>query len=276
MARSKKKVPKKLKNARKASDTKDKKGKQKEKKKAYTRIRLTEHQEEKRGIAKYVVQNIIEDCMCIFLDAGSTVNQVGLTLFDDSTISGLTIMTNNMLVFNEFTERSAEMYERGNVLALTGGVYNQNHEALHGDTTVQALRSFNPLVVILGTSGLMLEDTGVNEGEHVERKGAFHHDVVGSEVMTKKAIASMRTKHRVIVCDYSKIGIWDASCFASIEELAKNTDRCTIVTSDVPSNSLASDKTEFNDQYRNMKTILKSMALKNVTLRRVNHDGKAI
>ena len=51
---------------------------------------------------------------------------------------------------------------------------------------------------MIGASGFFVEEDSSN------KQGAFHHDIV-SEVVTKKAIASLRTLHRVVVCDYSKI-----------------------------------------------------------------------
>jgi len=228
---------------------------------------------EKRAIAKYVVKKIIEDGMSIFLDAGSTVHQVGLTLFNDTTISGLMIMTNNMLVFNEFTTRSKEMSDLGNVLALAGGVYNQNHEALFGQTAEQALKSFNPQVVVIGASGFMVKEMIPDQLDH---QGAFHHDLV-SEIVTKKAIVAMRTLHRVIVCDYRKIGVWDASCFATIQELNDKTEQCTIVTSIVPPELDDSQKKRYEERYRETRNALKKLAQSthgSIKLLRVDYNGE--
>lgn len=239
----------------------------------YTARQMLTHQEEKKSIAKYVVKEFIKDDMCIFLDAGSTVRQVGLTLFDEAKRSGLMIMTNNMLVFNEFTGRSFPMFQRGNVLALTGGGYNKNHEALFG-AAVEALKSFNPLAVIIGTSGFL-----VDEEEYPTEKGhqgAFYHDIVGSEVLTKRAIAGKPTGNRVVVCDYSKIGIPDASCFATIEELAQNTGHCTIVTSTVPDNLPPGLKQLHEDRYDRTAEALRKLSLQNVNLIRVNYEGEQV
>jgi DeoR/GlpR family transcriptional regulator of sugar metabolism len=238
--------------------------------KGYTPYQSGMRLDVKKAIANYIVKKIIEDGMSIFLDAGSTIHQVGIRLFDDSCKkSGLTIMTNNMLVFKEFTEKSVKMSERGNVLSLTGGVYNQNHEALFGQAAEQVLKSFYPRVVLIGTSGFMVGDS------NSEHHGAFHHDLV-SEVQTKKAIALMRTLHRVIVCDYSKIGVWDASCFATIHELAENTDKCTIITSKVPSNIEQIEREYYEKKYKTTIDALEKSKIQNVKMIRVDEKGNVV
>jgi len=236
----------------------------------YTALQQNHRLKEKDAIAKYVVNEIIQDGMSIFLDAGSTVHRVGLRLINNSSIRGLTIITNNMLIFNEFTKRNVEMTKQGNVLALTGGVYNQNHEALFGQAAAQVLKSFYPLVAIIGTSGFMVEDSNDNQ-QNDQKKGAFHHDIV-SEIVSKQAIAATRTTHRIIVCDYSKIGIWDASCFATISEIAEKTDQCTIVTSIVPEDE--EDNKRYNKRFRDTHKALLNLNYSNIRMIRVGYDGK--
>jgi len=235
----------------------------------YTVHQMSERLAEKEGIAKYVVNNVIRAGMSIFLDAGSTVHHVGHCLFEDKSQTGLTIMTNNMLVFHEFTKLSGVMSDRGNVLALTGGVYNQNHEALFGQAAEQVLKSFNPKVVVVGASGFMVTES---PSDPDDPQGAFHHDLV-SEVVTKKAIVTKRTIHRVIVCDYSKIKVWDASCFATIETLALNTEQCTIVTSQVPSDLTEEDKGRFQARYNETCEALKKLSRGKVNMVRVDLGG---
>jgi len=238
--------------------------------KGFTAHQVGKRIDAKKSIARYVVKNIIKDGMSIFLDAGSSVREVGLHLFDKSNLSGLTIMTNNMLIFNEFTTRSKEMTELGNVLALTGGVYNQNHEALFGQTAEQVLKTFNPVVVIIGASGFMVEE--INDPQYPQQ-GAFHHDLV-SEVVTKKAIATTRTKCRVIVCDFSKIGSWDASCFSTIQELAEKTELCKIVTSIIPDSLEKSKRNYYENKYSETKEQLKKSSVSDkVELIRVDING---
>ena len=237
----------------------------------YTTIQMGHRIQEKEGIAKYVANSIIEDGMSIFLDAGSTVYQVGFELFKRKSQSGLTIMTNNMLVFRAFTDRDGDMYDRGNVLALTGGVYNKNHEALFGETAVQALKFYNPVVVIIGTSGFMAKEQHLDQSN----QGAFHHDLV-SEIVTKKAIAAKSTWHRVIVCDYSKIGVQDTSCFVTLEELTENTDHCTIVTSIVPNDLPPNEKKRYEDRFNETYSALQKLSGCNVEMVRVDYDGKPV
>lgn len=238
----------------------------------YTDSKISQQRKSKEAIAKYVVKYIIEDCMSIFLDAGSTIHQIGLRLFDDcSCRSGLTIMTNNMLVFEEFRERSVEMYEKGNFLSLSGGSYIQNHQALFGLAAEEALKAFNPHVVIIGVSGFVINDEDVPQG-------VFHHDIV-SEVMTKRVIVQKPTSHRVIVCDYSKIGRPDASRIATIQDLAaQNAKRCTIVTSIViedPCSPLSEeDREEYNRLYTETRIALQRLNLDNVEMIRVDETGE--
>ena len=189
-------------------------------------------------------------------------------------------MTNNMLIFDTFTKRSKEMSELGNVLALTGGVYNQNHEALFGQTAERVLTNFNRGVVIIGASGFMVEKSEKTKGN---QQGAFHHDLV-SEVVTKKAIVTTRTVDRVIVCDFSKIGIWDASCFSTIQNLSKNARKCTIVTSSVPQFENDENKHKYDenkhkyyeDLYRETDDELKRTKIKDVIMVRVDNNGNPV
>lgn len=242
----------------------------------YTGYQTKQRLMAKQGIAKYVVREIIDDGMFIFLDAGSTVYQIGHELFaDDTDISGLTILTNNMLVFNEFTDRSGKMSERGHVLTLTGGVYNQNHEALFGQVTEQVLKLFNPLIVIIGTSGFAVQRETPHSSDQSPRQGAFHHDIV-SEIVTKRAIALAPTLHRVVVCDYSKIGVWDTSCFATIHELAANTERCTIVTNTVPDGLSPEDHDLFEKRYLETRAALRDLSLDKVSIVRVDSEGREL
>jgi hypothetical protein len=133
--------------------------------------------------------------------------------------------------------------------------------------------------VLIGASGFVVGEVFVGHPTHP--RGAFHHDLV-SEVVTKKAIVAMPTSHRVIVCDYSKIGVWDASCFATIEELAQNTERCTIVTSVVPDISGSVDREQkklYESRYRQAYEALKKWSLDRraqgkVEIVRVDYDGK--
>ncbi len=249
----------------------------------YTGYQRDQRKPAKEGIAKYVVKNIIKPATSIFLDAGSTVHQVGHQLFQ-SDIVGLTIMTNNMLVFNEFTREGLE-FERGNILSLTGGVYNQSHEALFGEAVETVLKEFHPRVVVIGASGFVaVDDPSFDKNS----QGAFNHDIV-AEGSTKKAIARRSTFHRVIVCDHSKIGFPDSSCFATIEQLSENTKECSIITSilDYPelkdpelSKDKRKDLTEeikaYQELFKVTKAAVDKLSKHKVKMIMVDHEGKPV
>ena len=109
-------------------------------------------------------------------------------------------------------------------------------------------------------------------------KGKFKRmgKTFGKTADTKKAIVTTRTVDRVIVCDYSKIGLWDASCFSTIQNLSKNARKCTIVTSTVTQSEDEDKRKEYEDLYRETEDELKRSKIKDVIMVRVDNNGNPV
>ncbi|MBM3476734.1 MAG: hypothetical protein FJX75_25970, partial [Armatimonadetes bacterium] len=186
----------------------------------------------KRCMAAYILDHgLIRPRHAVLLDAGSTVGWVGREVFrrERVTCLNLTIMTNNMGIWNDFNDTYnpedpestfAPRPAHSLALLLTGGKYDQQHDALFGSQAAHGLRDFNPHVVVMGTSGFTFNENG----------GLYYHGHTEEELV-KKAMWSKPTEHRVIMCDHTKIGRKDSFLGGPIGQLMQNADRCTVVTS---------------------------------------------
>lgn len=192
------------------------------KKEYYTAHERTRNTGAKMGIAKYVVEHIIKPGrISIFLDAGSSVQYVAEELFrtEARTALSATMLTNNLGIFNVFNGWQDEL--RGGhtlVLLLTGGTFDANHDALWGHVAEASLQRFFPHLTIVGTSGFKFDE------------GLFYHGD-SPEWLVKRAVCTMPTRHRVIVCDHTKMGERDAFQAISSFDLMNECQQCTVVTS---------------------------------------------
>jgi len=240
----------------------------------YTEEQRQKRVEQKEGIAKYVVDNLIESGTALFLDAGSTVQYIARRIFSPSTEitqkRSLTILTNNMAIFNDLNP--PKEHDGGIVpllthsLILTGGLYDRDHEALFGSQAKSGLETFYPHAVIIGTSGFTFQD------------GVFYHGHTPEEVI-KTAIIKKPTVRRIIVCDYTKIGKWDSFLCAHIKDLTENVDECWVVTSTIPEN--AEKKSQYEKRFTDQKDLLQaqkkdSPKFNKVTFVRVDPDGREV
>ncbi|MBN1458356.1 MAG: DeoR/GlpR transcriptional regulator [Armatimonadetes bacterium] len=194
----------------------------------YTEFQEQQAKTEKDGIAIFVA-NMIEKGCPVFLDAGSTVSYIAREIFRreaPKVKQSLTIMTNNMRIFNSFNQGTRQGGPRDGhslSLLLTGGHYDNNHDALFGNQAKDALDKFYPRYVVMGCSGLT-----VKEGLFV-----FGHT---DEQVIKQAIFTKPTYHRIIACDCGKIGRTDSFLCQPFKELVQHTRMCTVVTSFRPDN----------------------------------------
>ncbi|KPA19579.1 Bacterial regulatory protein, DeoR domain protein [Candidatus Magnetomorum sp. HK-1] len=178
---------------------------------------------EKYEIAKHIASEIVNDFDAVLLDAGSTAEVIAEELFIQRKY--LTVMTNNMGAYAAYTRAIAP--QKGdsprllNELLVTGGRYDSTYEALFGDATIEAIKTFSPNITILGVSGFIFNE------------GIFCHG--SEEVRVKKLIWSIPTDKRVIAADWTKIGKRDAFAFGpSIEQLLINAREAVVVTSKPP------------------------------------------
>ena len=228
----------------------------------YTDIQQARCKKEKEGIAKYVVSELIDSGKGVFLDTGSTVRAVATEIFSrkypcssppsEQPKHSLTIMTNNMGIYHDFTTWQLDpILALTVVLILTGGVYDKDHGGLFGTQAAESLENFHPEVTVMGTSGLRFSSK--KDGKD---GGIYYHGHTPEEVV-KKAIFDKPAFRRIIVCDYSKIGKWDSFLCGRIEDLLENTEeKCYIVTSEVPCESPDDEakyyKAKFDKEYDKM------------------------
>ncbi len=244
------------------------------KERGYTEEQRQKQTKEKEGIAKYVVDNLIETGTAIFLDAGSTVQYIAREIFSPSSTQSkpkrsLTILTNNMGIFNELNslpENDRIVPRLNHALILTGGLYDRDHDALFGSQAKSGLNAFYPHAVIIGTSGFTFQH------------GLFYHGHTPEEVI-KKAIIEKPTIRRIIVCDYTKIGKWDSFLCADIDALPKEVEECWVVTSTIPDDDPKKDHYEkrFQNECQRLRALKddreKPHFLENVRFVRVDING---
>ena len=186
---------------------------------SYFQSRDQEQRQAKNAIAKYIVENFLNEGDSILLDAGSSLYPIAEIILQEAQSeparTHFTIMTHNYKAF----EVLVKGVPRGSHLniVLAGGRYDQDLNALFGNQTVTSYEDFFPRVVLLGISGLVSEI------------GLFCHGNT-EELMVKKAIFSKRARDRVIVADHTKIGLIDGFRFGESQGLRANVNRCVVVT----------------------------------------------
>jgi DeoR/GlpR family transcriptional regulator of sugar metabolism len=192
---------------------------------SYEEYQETIAPDEKNGIAKFLIaEKIVPRYKSVFLDAGSTVHSVAKALFlqEKEERQNLTILTNNMKIFATYNgglEAGGPPVAHSLSLLLTGGLYDKYHEALFGDEAKRSLDSFLPYTVVMGTSGLRIDE------------GPFYHGHTPEGVI-KRAIYEKPTHYRVIVCDHNKLNVTDSFCAGKMDQILHNvTGRAYIVTS---------------------------------------------
>ena len=186
------------------------------------------HKGHKRGIAIWTVQHLMnlysEAGMTIFLDTGSTVEQMTEYLLKAIIIQKLgsvSVVTNSMVVFDELNDWTGHFDIR---LILTGGEFDRSHQAFWGSQTIEAMGTLSYHVVVIGTSGISFEEDG----------GVYVHGITNEQI-TKGAFFKKRTDYRIILADYSKIGVRDIITCAKSEEMLEGVQcQCLIVTTTPP------------------------------------------
>lgn len=219
----------------------------------YIQTKVIQQSASKLAIARHVAEQYVRDFDAVLLDAGSTAELIAEELFIQRKY--LAVMTNNMGAYAAYTRaitspkgeraaspentgRSGPLYE--NELLLPGGRYDPTYEALFGDRTIEAIRTFSPNVTVIGVSGLLFD------------KGIFCHGA--EEVRVKKLLLTIPADTRVIAADWTKIGKRDAHAFGdSVEQLKLGVKRAVVVTNKPPRNASSDERKEFDEQIRRME-----------------------
>lgn len=197
----------------------------------------------KFAVAKYIVENYLYEGDSILIDAGSSLYPIAQIIAQkaksDSGHTHFTIMTHNYKAFEELVNgvpREANLN-----IVLAGGRYDQDLNAMFGKQTVDAYNDFFPRVVLIGISGFVAEI------------GLFCHGNT-EELAVKDAIFGKRARDRIIVADYTKIGLLDGFKFGDSQHLLAKVNRCIVVTDQPAADSPLSVREVFMKQTQLLKT----------------------
>lgn len=186
---------------------------------AYINIKQKMQNEEKKELAKYIVDNYIYDLYSVAVDAGSTLRQIIEEMMLKRNF--LSILTNNMTAFRQ--NSTQRVTESANEFILTGGKYVALFDALLGNETMTSFQLFNPNVVLIGVSGI------------IAKKGFFCHG--NDEVNVKKLLFNKDAAKIVIPVDHSKLGKSDSYIFGETSGFKNRNDtECIVVTMAPPYN----------------------------------------
>jgi len=94
--------------------------------------------------------------------------------------------------------------------------------------------------VLIGVSGLVAEI------------GLFCHGNT-EELMVKRSIFGKRTLDRIIVADYTKVGLQNGFRFGDAREFRANVNRCILVTDVPPADSPLEERERFSRQIQIME-----------------------
>lgn len=204
---------------------------------SYFQARDQQCKESKAAVAKLIVEKYLNEGDSILLDAGSSLYPIAEIIAAKAKLepghTHFTIMTHNYRAFEVLVK--AVPREANLNIVLAGGRYDQDLNALFGNQTVTAYEDFFPRVVLLGVSGLVAEI------------GLFCHGNT-EELTVKRAIFEKRARDRIIVADYTKVGLLDGFRFGEAQGLRANINRCVLVTDSPPDNSPLDLRERFNKQ----------------------------
>lgn len=197
----------------------------------------------KYALANFIVgRRMIESGQSVFLDGGTTVSSIMRRLVEGDQ-NDLNILTNNMEVFRTYEAHAGHLNRRRIVLRLSGGRYDQPHEALYGIEARASLKAFNPHLLVLATSGLKLAPVShptpgdyqfgpvsrSTPDEYQSTDGLYYHGGEDEGVI-KETLMKHPTTHRLVVCDGTKVGRFDARSAGRLFQLWSNTQHLTFLT----------------------------------------------
>jgi DeoR/GlpR family transcriptional regulator of sugar metabolism len=155
--------------------------------------RIKEMEAEKRRIGQAAAA-MVQRGDVVLLDTGTTTMQIARAL---KTVSGITIITNSMLILAELA------YAKDLNLILLGGTYRMGDFALSGPLTEKNLEMFRARLAFLGADGISAAI------------GVTSNDIYTAEV-TKSMMAHAETA--VLVADHSKVGRVGAIKYAEAKD----------------------------------------------------------
>ncbi len=210
----------------------------------------------KRLVANYIVKEFLHEGDSILLDAGTSLYPLAEGIVEMAEQrpehTHFTIMTHNYRAFEILVKapRKANL----NII-LAGGRYDQDLFALFGVQTTSNYATFFPRAVVIGISGFVADI------------GLFCHGNT-EEVQVKEDIFSKACIRRLIVADYTKLGVMDSFRFGKATEMKAGAKECIVVT-DKPNDT--EDKS-VRDRYRDQVEKLRD--LYQVDVREIEMNGE--
>ena len=178
----------------------------------------------KERIAKYAVAFravlLLKEGDSILIDAGTSLTPIAKIIktmadkYNENT--HFTIMTHNRGAFDSLIDASPDA--RLNIFQ-TGGRYDRDLNASFGHQAESAYEDYHPKWVFIGQSGIDAD------------RGPFCHGNT-EELSLKKIIFSKSAFCRVIISDYTKLGIPGGLCFGTSDRLTDNVEHCILLTND--------------------------------------------
>lgn len=213
---------------------------------SYFKARDQESRSAKEAVARRVVEKYLSEGDSILLDAGTSLypiaEMIALKAQSEPKCTHFTIMTHNYKAFEVLVKQVSR--EANLNIVLAGGRYDQDLNALFGNQTVTAYDDFFPGVVLVGISAFKAEI------------GLFCHGNT-EELAVKKAIFCKQARDRIIVSDYTKIGLVGGFRFGETQGLRANVSRCILVT-DIPPDS---EPVETRERFLKQIQLLKSQGV---------------
>lgn len=166
---------------------------------------LNKNYPEKRAIAEYAIQNLLNFGDIIFFDSGTTILQVAICL-SKSPLRDITVVTNNVYILQCLSNTVKE-------LRITGGSLDRKRS------------------VLLEPPAYSFDKEGLNKS-FISLTGLSDEGVFCEPRLTEsKKQAILATKDLIIfVADHTKVGKTHGQCFISFEELCKENKNCCIIT----------------------------------------------
>ena len=173
----------------------------------------------KQAVGHYVVDELLKEGDSIMLDAGTSsypvAEEIAAKAQHDPASTHYTIMTHNYKAFQILVDQvpSEAMVN----IVLAGGRYDRDLNALFGPQTIMSYDNFFPRVAIIAVSSMVAD------------QGLFCHGNT-EELSVKQVLFRKAARDRIIIADYTKLGVPDALCFGESQHLRANVERCIIVT----------------------------------------------
>ena len=160
----------------------------------------------------------LEEGDALLIDAGTSLTPLATVIAkmaeEYASSTHFTIMTHNRGAFDALTKTS--LTARLNIFQ-TGGRYDMDLNASFGHQAESAYEAYHPKWVFIGQSGVDAD------------RGLFCHGNT-EELSLKRIIFSKPAFTRVILSDYTKLGIPGGLCFGSSDTLTDNVEHCVLLT----------------------------------------------